>query len=499
MTNEVFYSKTSRYLFLSCFFLFFCFHLISCNFEIELRNEIVADDSEFFDSLQELQDGIKSRKNFLKVQMKSQFNSKQIQPRFSSYEESSEKRLSTVLLYLNNFKNSQYVGTISIGTPPQYIDIIFDTGSSNFWITSKRCQDASCLIHQSFDSAKSSTHRGLDTRVEVEFGSGKVEGVFAKDNIQFGPLSLQNQEFGEIEKQEGEIFNKLKFSGILGLSFPGLSNLKYTPVFDTIIKNKLLKKNWFSFYLTDQNEKGKSQIVLGEPDKKFYTGDINWHPVSEQSYWQVEMDDIYVDNKGINICPNNSCKLVIDTGTSIITGPSDSLEVLLDMLQVGDCMNIEHLPDLGFKIGDFLYTMKPSEYVIFPNKIIRPQIQTSFLETEGSIKNMNANANAKNAHKLESMTGTTMTMEKTYKGLSSYENSLEFGMMTSFENKSKHRLNFGGKMTQHCKRAFMPLDVDPPRGPLWVLGDIFLRKYFVIFDRDKKRIGIAVRKKNATS
>ena len=41
----------------------------------------------------------------------------------------------------------------------------------------------------------------------------------------------------------------------------------------------------------------------------------------------------------------------------------------------------------------------------------------------------------------------------------------------------------------------MPLNVDEPRGPLWVLGDLFLRKYFVVFDRDTKRIGIALRNK----
>lgn len=186
------------------------------------------------------------------------------------------------------------------------------------------------------------------------------------------------------------------------------------------MRQNLLTKNYFSFYLTDQKEKVQSQIVFGEPSRDFYIGDINWHKVSEELYWQVTMTDININNKDLNLCPPEGCKLVIDTGTSIITGPEEELSYLLQNIDLLSCENLTNLPIVKFKIDDVYYSLNPSEYMVFAtvsNKLL-------------------------------------------------------------------------------CKKAFMPLNVPEPRGPLWVLGDIFLRKYFVVFDRDNKRIGIALRNKN---
>lgn len=43
-----------------------------------------------------------------------------------------------------------------------------------------------------------------------------------------------------------------------------------------------------------------------------------------------------------------------------------------------------------------------------------------------------------------------------------------------------------------CQPAFMSIDVPAPRGPLFVFGELFLRKFYTVFDRDEKIVGISL-------
>ncbi len=319
------------------------------------------------------------------------------------------------------------------------------------------------------------------TSFAIHYGSGSLSGFLSEDTvtIPFGSeasgdqaMAITHQTFGEAVKQPGITFIAAKFDGILGMGFPRISVDGVLPVFDNLMKQKLVEKNVFSFYLNrNPTAQPGGELLFGGTDPKYYQGDFTYLNVTRKAYWQVHMDKVTVKNRNPTAQPGgellfggtdpkyyqgdftylnvtrkaywqvhmdkvtvkghtplvlceNGCETIIDTGTSLIIGPVEEVKELQKAigatpLMQGEymvpCEKVPSLPLLIFTLGNKSFELTGEQYIL--------KVQQA---------------------------GQTL-----------------------------------------CLSGFMGMDIPPPAGPLWILGDVFIGQYYTMFDRDNDCVGLA--------
>ncbi|KAJ7257963.1 aspartic peptidase domain-containing protein [Mycena haematopus] len=231
---------------------------------------------------------------------------------------------------LNFQGDSSYFGTISIGTPPQSLNVILDTGSSDLWVADSNCTNCGGQTPLFKPDQSESYVQQTNPNASVSYASGQVIGLNSTDNVSMGNFSFQSQGFLSVQSvANGLIAGSV--SGMMGLAFSAISTTKTVPFWQGLISSNQLAAPEMAFWLTRfldtnfQEEEPGGSFTLGGTNSSLYQGDIEFLPLagspSQPTYWLLDVSAVTVQGQSLNVSSETTLA-AIDTGTTLIGGPA---------------------------------------------------------------------------------------------------------------------------------------------------------------------------------
>lgn len=362
---------------------------------------------------------------------------------------------------LRDMDNAQYYGRVRIGTPPQEMIVVYDTGSADFWVPGAKCPTKSknCsgknIFHKDASSSFSEVGSGAKTKFLIEYGSGKVEGNFGVDTVTLAEdYTAEGQTFAIVDSTNGlkDLYSDSEFDGILGLGFNSLSA---DPGVNTVIPNLkergVLERAVFAFYLGDDAD---GELAIGGVNEERMEGDVHWIDVLRPAYWTVKVDGIRFGEVTMGAAAG-----IMDTGTSLIYGPRAQILKMVKPLGGKYVPKLElfmidcdaDVPELEFTIGGEAYAVPTDELVLMDE-------DEKYCFFGVSIMNVHVEANAANTLDAELEEGVARQVESLV------------GRKKDWDN--------GPIPNQY-------------QGNTWLVGDSFLRQRYTVYDYDNQKFGLA--------
>uniref|UniRef100_A0A2N9E6B9 Peptidase A1 domain-containing protein n=1 Tax=Fagus sylvatica TaxID=28930 RepID=A0A2N9E6B9_FAGSY len=395
----------------------------------------------------------------------------------------------TDIVSLKNYMDPRYYGEIGIGSPPQKFSVIFDTGSSNLRIPSSNCYfSIACYLHSKYNASQSSTYVDIGKPCDIHYGFGSISGFLSKDYVQVGDLVVKNQVFIEATREQSVTLILKNVDGILGLGFQEISAGNTVPIWYNMVQQGLVSQEIFSFWFNRDPEKSEGgEIIFGGVDQKHFKGEHTYVPVTQNGYWQIGLGDILIANHSKGFCLGG-CAAIVDSGTSFIAGPTAIVTEINHAIGAKGFMSME-CKKVVSQYGDQMWNLLISG--IQPDKLcsniglcfnngtwrVSKVIETKVEEKSGKEfaagEDLLCTTCEMTAIWIQTQLKQNKTKEKIFEYVNKYVIKVEQGFSTS------------------CISGFIPLDVSPPQGPLWILGEIFMEAYHTVFDFGNLQVGFA--------
>lgn len=434
-----------------------------------------------------------------------------------------------------------FTAAIEVGTPPQKMSCLLDSGTADIWLPSKRCK--SCHDLQHFHTEESSTFMPavertaeglLPVPVRASSSGGNVLGFLVQDTIELARHKFQNQSFIVVEEES--MVKGRKWDGVCGLGFAQLSDANqplYKNVRDGIAifslipaTGRFLKTPYKATYLT----------IGAFPHEDVVPTSLAWaraEPLEKggkRSFWVVA-GNVGVRSHSKDMQAWNS-RLLIDTSTAYILVPRKYYRPLMTSLfseeiftkhcgidqEAGNIVlcDCERTLDSGAMAGaqiDFaiggksfpiraedlfkkvptkqgtqlcllLMQQSPHAEVVIDPLALLAGLLAQQPEDASKLSGDNANANMKDG---ESMGAISLPLDAI---------AAPFDIPSSVgkgHEATRGRRKLAGNSGEQQPASFPMGFVAPnPMEDVWVLGGVFLEHFVTVFDFDNHRLAVAL-------
>ena len=393
-----------------------------------------------------------------------------------------------------NYLNTQFTVEVALGhgsSDSGYrAKLVPDSGSFEIVLPGSSCSACTCTQGKSLYNTPSNASDA--PRVSLQYGQGGVRNAYALfDQVTLGTVSASHQSFLLMQEQTISGYCESFYDGVLGLG--RRANARD----DSDDLSFLQNANMHNFSICfGKNDGDAGRLQLGAPLPSLQ---YDYVPVLGSKHWAVQLLGVGFFGAGMGgdggdgeytACTSGRlldrhCAAIIDSGTSLISGPEAGLAELLkplDNVPVHEnCSNIDSLPTLRFQVG---HGDEVLELEMTPDMYVTRTTADDLAFSASIDHHLRHGSGRSSGSGSSSSSGGGSSSGGSSSGSGGDGSGGSHNFSTARGHGKARPTATGGAAPLKCVLMFMKVEMtDHSYGPVWILGMPFLRAFAVHFDR----------------